>query len=645
MVGLPCDADPTGPRPGMASENSRPLTGTWKFRPGDDATWAATDLDDSDWAEIQVPGSWGMQGYEDVDTAWYRLTVELSPAEASAHLGLRLGDVFSAYELYVDGELLGGVGQLPPEPRMEWSRHATYSIPPPSAQVDRRLVLALRVWRTPVAGRGLGGILAEPVELGSLETLAFRASAAELHLMVLAVLFAAVGVYHLHLYSRRRALTSYLWFGLFALDDAAFVLLRTQWRFALSDDFTLLKQVEYVSRYLLPALAIQFLWPFLSRPIGRWLRLYQGSHVALAAAVIITPGLELSLRTVRWWEIWVVPLIFGILVLIAHRAWQGDPEARTLAIGVAVLSVTYFHDILVGRGLIQSPNVSSYGFAALIAAMAFSLSNRFTRVYRELDALRLDLEQRVDQRTQALRHALGAAEAANRAKGQFLANMSHEIRTPMNGIIGAADLLRHGDLTPNQKELAEAISTSGVALERLLGDILDLSRIEAGKLSIESTTFPLRGLIGDVVRLLKPRAAEKGLAFALEASADLPDNAFADRTRLSQVLVNLVSNAIKFTEHGQVTIVIDRPWVEGEELWLRCAVRDTGIGIAPEALDRIFDRFTQADGSTTRRFGGSGLGLAISKNLVELMRGRVGADSREGEGSTFWFEVPIGPSG
>ncbi len=622
-----------------------PLAGAWKFQPGDDLAWAEPDFDDSGWAEIQVPGSWGRQGYADVDVAWYRLTIELEserePAVDQPQLGLRIGDVFSAYELYVDGVLLGGLGALPPEPRMEWSHHATYPITPRAMLEDRQLVIALRVWRTSAAGRGLGGILNEPLEIGYLPDLVQRASTAELHLLVLAVLFAVVGLYHLHLFSRRPQLRSYLWFGLFALNDAAFTFLRTQWRFALSDNFALLKEVEYLSRYLLPALAIQFLWPFLARPIGRWLRLYQLSHIALAIAVVTVPGLELNLLTVRGWELWTLPLVFGTLALIVQRAWQGDPEARTLAIGVVVLCVTYGNDILFGRGLIQSTYISSYGFAAFIAAMALSLSNRFTRVYRELDDLRHELELRVERRTQELRQALVAAEAGNAAKSQFLANMSHEIRTPMNGIIGAADLLCREDLPHRQHELAAAISTSGIALERLLGDILDLSRIESGKLAIEATNFRLRDLVNEVTELMRPRADEKGLRLAVEFADHLPTNIVADRVRLSQVLHNLVGNAIKFTTAGAVTLAVETNQTEDLGQWLRCSVTDTGIGIPTDVLDAVFNRFTQADSSTTRRFGGSGLGLAISKNLVELMGGKIGVESREGVGSRFWFEVPI----
>jgi two-component system sensor histidine kinase RpfC len=383
--------------------------------------------------------------------------------------------------------------------------------------------------------------------------------------------------------------------------------------------------------------------------LGVFMSIYIGGGTAIGYFDITTYDFFILLSTF---------MVYSVFVLACILRSPGNIPRRYIATFMDIVYVT-ISSLMVGKSaspfyllyiLIFISQGGRFGRSYLFSSAAFStlsyglvcwLDPEFSTHALEssfkLIAL-IILPLYLDAMLKTIQRARQAADAANESKSLFLATMSHEIRTPMSGAIGMINLLKTTDLNDDQKVFVNGLSTSANRLHMLINDILDFSKIEAGKLSIEERCFSIEDTLQEVSIVLGPLARQKRISFKYEIDQAVPKNLLGDSYRLSQILLNLAGNAIKFTEQGSVTI---KASINNDPRRLRMEIIDTGIGIDEEQLSHIFESFTQADSSTTRRFGGTGLGTTIARELVRMMDGEIGASSIVSKGSTFWFEIPL----
>gem|GEM_PF-1533873 len=605
------------------------LTGKWKFIAMDRPEVAASQYDDSKAPLLNVESEWRLQGVDHRANAWLRLKVSIPESFYNKDLGLMVPPVSSASEVYFNGQLIGHVGPLGQqgEPDAAHTTFKLYQIPARVVNTGSENTLAIRVRQY----QGIAGLFGNNyLYLGEYGVVHDHYLALFFGMVVLAAAFCVIGLYHLILFLARRIETEYFYFGLIALGTGLHQLSMNGIMQHMTTNRPLNQLFTMLVMCVLPASLVTFATRFFDLHAPKAEKFFK------AASLVMTFILVLQFAVPQLYHIhieYVLPLTMlltmtalGFFSRLVYRAWRlGRPGALLIGICFLVYMFTVAHDILAYLTLPVEYRLANIGFLFPIAGMAMALAQKIQRMHRDKE---LTQQQAIEN-----------LKKADVLKDEFLANTSHELRTPLNGIIGLAESLVSGATGPlreNTIENLELIVSSGRRLSSLVDDILDFSRMKNNELRLHIEPLAVEPQVSLVVQLSEPLLHGKPVTLQKEIPPQLPP-VFADQARLQQVLHNLVGNAIKFTAEGNVRV---RAWQNGENE-VAISVEDTGIGVAPGDLGRIFNAFEQVDAADNRRYGGTGLGLTVTKRLVELQGGRILAESEPGHGSVFTVFFPV----
>ena len=613
----------------------RSITGEWLYMTGDDPGWADPGLEDGGWLPVTVPGP-GIGDHPDAQgMVWYRVHVRFGPPiaadlDARAALGVAIGSVESAYEIYAGGRLLGGMGKLPPEPVAHFDQHGIYPIPLDAVDADGNLVLALRVWRHErAASRSELGHFAGPFRVGSIGDLRAEAVlAAIIPNVLLAGVYLMVGLYHLFVARRNPSMREFFWFGWMALILAAYSVETSQWKYTIDLPFLVHKKIEYVVLYLGPVVMTETFARIAAVRLNIFWRVIQAVFVGYAALVLLIPNIDIHYLTLTSFQYLAAIWTLGIVGLMGWHAFKGNREARSISGLMILFFFAVLTDVILDIKLLGANNLLHLMFALVVLLMAVLMANRYTATLAKL-------ERTVEDHTADLREANLRLERASAAKSQFLANMSHELRTPMNAIIGLTHLGLKTELSDQQREYLTTVDHSAQGLLGIIESILDFSDLDGGEVTLDEQVFNIADVLERQAAIAGPAAQEKGLDLQFHGAANLPVALVGDPRRLGQVLAVFIGNAIKFTDRGSIRVEVGLASATDDTASLEFSVTDSGPGMSAEEQKHLFDPFSQADESHTRTHGGTGLGLAVASKLAALMDARIDVSSEPGRGSTF----------